>query len=130
MKNYGKIILAAGTILCAALTFNSCACAKVEVPYEATDREIIQMAQNEYDSGHADRALQCYETLLMRYGNNTAVYVEGRYEIAHIYLKQKKYDLCEEILTEIIEIYEGSAPGTLPGAYHKLAENDLAKIKK
>lgn len=125
MKNIALSLILTG--LCASF-FVSCVSAKVEIPYDATDREIIQTAQNEYDAGHVTRALDCYNTLLMRYGNDTALYVEGRYEIAHIYIKQKKYSEAQEILEEIIAIYDGSAPGMLPGAFNKLARADLEKI--
>ena len=60
---------------------------------------------------------------------DTAIYIEGRYEIAHIYLKQKKYDKAEPIFLEIKEIYDSTAPGMLPGAYRKMVMKDLEKIQ-
>ena len=70
-----------------------------------------------------------YEILLQRYGMNPAIYVEARYEIAHVYVKQKKYKDAEPILLELKEIYDSSAPGALPGAYRKMAMKDLEKVQ-
>ena len=130
MKNTNKLIkffIALSVFFSSTLLFG-CLSSSVEIPYESTDREIIQLAQTEYDAGHTERALYCYNTLLKRYGNDTAIYVEGRYEIGHLYLKEKNYSMAEEIFEEIISIYDGSAPGTLPGAFKKLTELDLEKI--
>lgn len=106
----------------------SCKSTPVEVPYDASELEIIQLAQTAYDSGDQKLAVEYYSMLITRFGMDTATYIEGRYEIAHIYVKQKKYDLAAPMLEEIIAIYESSAPGTLPGAYRKLALSDYQKI--
>lgn len=120
------------TILIAIISFSfiSCMSQNVEIPQEATALEIIQQAQNAFDNGKKKTAIKCYETLLQRYGNNPAIYVEGRYEIAHILIKQKKYDQAKVILLELKEIYDSSAPGMLPGAYRKMAMKDLEKVQE
>lgn len=120
-----KIILTA-LALCALLA--SCKSAPEEPKADATAREIIQMAQTEQNSNNTDNALYYYGKLLQRYGTDTAVYVEGRFEIAHIYVKQKKYKTAKPMLEEILDIYSKSQPGQLPGAFKKLAENDMKKI--
>ena len=74
----------------ASVCFFSCVSTKVEVPDNASSLEIIQLAQTALDKGSTKKSLQYYEILLQRYGMNTAIYIEGRYEIAHIYVKQKK----------------------------------------
>lgn len=113
----------------AAVLFFSCASDNFqELPYEMTALEIVQQAQTAHDSGNNEQALFYYETLLKRYGTDTAVYVEGRFEIAHIYIQQKKYTEAQEILQDILDIYSSVGPGVLPGAYRKLSEVDLAKI--
>ncbi len=106
----------------------SCASTEVEVADDATSLEIIQFAQTAFDKGSAKKALKYYEILLQRYGMNTSIYLEGRYEMAHIYVKQKKYDLAKPIIEEILEIYSVSQPGQFPGAYKVLATKDLEKI--
>lgn len=125
MKKISALILAAITF-----AFISCHSQDFAIPPEATSLEIIQQAQTAFDKGKKQRAIECYETLIQRYGNNPAIYVEARYEIAHIYVKQKKYKEAEPILIELKEIYDSSAPGMLPGAYRKMALNDYAKVKE
>jgi TolA-binding protein len=127
-KSYIQNTVITAVLFAAVFTATSCTSTPKEIPNDMTAREIVQQAQTAYDAGHITLAEQYYQTLLKRYGTDTAVYVEGNYEIAHIYMKQKKYKEAAPLLQEIISIYENSTPGTLPGAYHKLAENDLAKI--
>ena len=110
------------------MTCVSCISSEVDVPEDATRLEIVQLAQTAFDSGFKKKALKYYEVLLQRYGMDTATYVEGRYEIAHIYVKKHKYDLARPMLEEIVEIYSTAQPGQLPGAYRKLAQKDLDKI--
>ena len=110
------------------MTCASCVSSEVDVPEDATRLEIVQLAQTAFDSGFKKKALKYYEVLLQRYGTDTATYIEGRYEIAHIYVKKRKYDLARPMLEEIVEIYASSQPGQLPGAYRKLAQKDLDKI--
>lgn len=106
----------------------SCKSTELVVNNDATSREIVQMAQSAYNSGNTDEALRLYGILLQRYGMDDAVYIEGRFEIAHIYIKQKKYNEAKIMLEEIISMYESRQPGSLPGAFKKLALNDLEKI--
>ncbi|MCI5830733.1 MAG: hypothetical protein SPJ89_00995 [Treponema sp.] len=124
MKKINAIFLAL-----ISLAFISCASDEVEIPVEASSLEIIQQAQNAVEKGKKKKAIKCYEILLQRYGNNPAIYVEGRYEIAHIYVKQKDYKKAEPILLELKEIYDSSAPGMLPGAYRKMSAKDLGKVQ-
>lgn len=121
------MIISSFAVICGT-TVISCASTPKEVPYEATSREIIQLAQTEYDAGRISNALFYYETLIMRYGSDTAVYVEARYEIGHIYFKQKRYREAAAIFTEILDIYNSLQPGEIPGSFKKLAQNDLSKI--
>lgn len=123
-----KIVLTISISAILGSALISCTSTKKEVPCEATDREIVQMAQDSFASGHTEDALYYYETLLMRYGNKLSVYVEGKYEIAHIYLKQKRYTEAKDIYMEILDIYQNTSYGELPGSYRKLTQNDLAKI--
>ncbi|MFA6938080.1 MAG: hypothetical protein WCQ67_07595 [Treponema sp.] len=115
-------------ILTSAALILSCASSKVEVADDITARELVQKAQESYDAGNTKLAEQYYTILLQRFGTDTSVYVEGRYELAHLYAKAKNYKDAVPMLQEIISIYENSKPGELPGAYHKLAENELKRI--
>lgn len=124
-----KIFLSGLTLLALSL-IASCKSTRVEAPSEADNREIIQMAQTAYEKGYTEDALYYYDTVIKRFGINTAVYVEARFEIAHIYFKEKNYSKACPIYEEIIEIYRNSSPGSLPGAFYKLSSNDYAKIPK
>ena len=91
--------------------------------------EIIQMAQTAYDKGYEDDAIYYYNELIMRFGlSYPSTYIIGRYEIAHIYFKNKDYDKAAPIYEELIQIYNSALPGQYPGAYQKLVLNDYEKI--
>ena len=108
--------------------FTACQTSTPEVPANLTAREIIQKAQNAYNAGREKQALYYYDTLIARYGMNTVTYIEGKYEIAHIYVKAKKWDKALPVLKEIKNLYASSLPGSYPGEYLKMVENDLAKV--
>ncbi len=131
----GKKLFGTATFVLAltAVTFVSCSTFGGSTPKtppseNLTDREIVQLAQTAYDEGHTQLSEYYYKLLLQRYGNNTYDYIEGRYELAHLALKRKDYRTAVPMLKEVLEIYDASLPGTLPGSYKKLAEIDLAKV--
>ena len=80
--------------------------AKKEVPPDATDREIIQMAQQAFNTSNFKLSEHYYNVLLQRYGTNTVDYIIGKFEIAHIAIRKKDYETAVPILTEIIDIYD------------------------
>lgn len=125
MKIFNKSILVC-SILCAM--FISCKTTEIVISNDASELEIIQTAQTAFDNGDKEGALKCYNKLLQLYGVNTATYVEGRYEIGHILLKEKKYEEAADIFLEILEIYDNSPYGTIPRNFERLAYNDLLKI--
>jgi hypothetical protein len=45
-------------------------------------------------------------------------------------MKQKKYDEAERVLKDLVDLYAQSEPGSMPGAYQKLAQLELDKINK
>lgn len=112
------------------VTIVSCNSVPKEIPETLTAQELIQQGQNSFEKGNYKAALAYYNTVVDRYKDFPAIYIEARYEIAHLYMKQKKYDLAVPILNEIRDIYPKSTPGTLPAAYYKLAEIELSKIQK
>ena len=102
--------------------------AKKEVPPEASDREIIQMAQQAFNNSNFKLSEHYYNVLLQRYGTNTVDYIIGKFEIAHIAIRKKDYSTAVPILTEIIDIYDETPTGELPPSYKVLAQNDLKKV--
>jgi outer membrane protein assembly factor BamD (BamD/ComL family) len=112
--------------LAAALT--SCSSVPKEIPESLTAQELIQLGQSNFESGNYKAALAYYNTTVERYADFPAIYVEAQYEIAHLYVKEKKYDLAVPVLNELKQMYDSTAPGTLPAAYKKLAEIEFEKI--
>lgn len=92
------------------------------------DREIVQLAQNAYNDGNWRLAEFYYNELLKKFGENPAVYVEGKFELAHIYVNKKHYLDAIPLLEEIITIYDNAPYGSLPPEFKKLARNDLNRI--
>lgn len=105
---------------------SSCTSIK-EIPEDKTSAQIIQMGQNAISASDFNTALFCYETVLERYGNNPAVFVEAKYEQGHTYLKQKKYDKAYEIFNSILALYDYNA-AVFPPAYKKLANIGINQI--
>ena len=116
------------SVIFISVILSGCQSTPSDVPYDLTAREIVQKAQNASNNGNNKAAEVYYRTLIERYGNDTAVYIEGNFEIAHIYVKQKKYAEAAGLLQEILSIYETSQPGQLPAQFKKLANIDLKKI--
>lgn len=121
-----KIILAITTIFI-SLTLFSCASVK-EIPTDLTAAQIIQRGQNAYDLKDYNNAANCYKTVIQRYGIDVRVFLEGKYELGHVYLAQKKYDEAYNIFAEILDIYETTPAGDLPQAYKKLAQIGMSNI--
>ena len=63
-----------------------------------------------------------------QYGDDTDTYIEAKYELAHLYIKTKRYDKAYDNLSEILELYDYAIAGSLPAAYKKLAQIEMDKI--
>lgn len=99
-----------------------------DIPEDLSAEQLIQLGQNAYGSANYKNAERYYKTVIVRYGADTSIYVEARYELGHLYIKQRKYDEAYASFKEILDIYATATPGTLPGAYNKLAQLEMAKI--
>ncbi|MCR5289805.1 MAG: hypothetical protein K6E51_07425 [Treponema sp.] len=126
IMNKKTILFSLLVVSCIGMT--SCKSNKLILDEDMTVQEILQQGQNYSQSYKYKKALYCYNTVIDRYGDDPVTYVEAKFEIAHLYIKRKKYNLAKPILEEIKELYASSIPGTLPGAYNKLASLDLEKI--
>ncbi|MBQ4378710.1 MAG: tetratricopeptide repeat protein [Treponema sp.] len=109
--------------------FISCSSVPVEIPEDMTAQELIQKGQSEFENGHYKASLRYYNAVTERFADTPAVYAEATYEIGHLFMKQKKYDEAEKVLQELVDLYAAAQPGTMPGAYQKLAQLELDKIK-
>ena len=54
----------------------------------------------------------------------------AKFELAHILVKEKKYEEAKPLLEEIIGFYTDDFSRILPPEYKKLAQIDLAKINE
>ena len=123
-----KIILLTSIItLAAAVLFTSCQTVK-DIPEDLTAPQLLQRGQAYADASDYKNAEACYLATIDRYGDDTNTYIEAEYELAHLYMKMKKYDKARAVLEEILEIYDYATPGSLPAAYKKLAQIDMEKL--
>jgi outer membrane protein assembly factor BamD (BamD/ComL family) len=123
LKSYSLLIV---SIACFALA--SCKTPPEVLPETLTAQELIQRGQDAYDKGKNADALRYFSTVIDRYGTDTSLYIEARYEIAHLFMKEKKYEAAIPILEEIRDLYPKAEPGTLPASYEKLAIIELNKV--
>ncbi len=119
-------------VLCsaiAAVVFAGCSSVPMEADENLSEKELVQLAQTSYDEGNIEAALFYYKTVVDRFGNKDDSYIMAKYEIAHLYVKDGKYDEAKPILLDVLSFYEDEeAARTLNAAYKKLARIDLAKI--
>ncbi len=112
-----------------ALTFLSCA-SNEQIPDDLTAQQLIQQGQTAFESSDYKLALRYYNAVLERFPDDRAVCVESKYEIGHLYMKQKKYAMAKPIFQELLDLYANTLPGELPAAYQKLAQLEMEKINK
>ena len=108
--------------------FMSCSSVPKEIPEELTAQELIQKGQTEFENGHYKASLRYYNAVTERYADSPPIYAEATYEIGHLFMRQKKYNEAERVLQGLVDLYAAAQPGTMPGAYQKLAQLELDKI--
>lgn len=111
-----KTVLASSVLLLA-----SCA-STPNIPEDATATQLIQMGQDALENSNYKAAEVYYMAVIQRYGTDTNLYIEARYELGHTYLQQKKYDEAYTSFSEILAIYENAEYGSVPGSFKKLAQ--------
>ncbi len=121
-----RFLLIGAILLC----LSSCMTAPKSVPEDATVEDLTLLGQQSLDISNYKAAEVYYSTIIQRYGSDITVLVAAEYEIAHIRIKQKRWDEAEDILTRIVSYYDDAAPDMLPPHYKKLALIDLEKIPK
>lgn len=122
-----KKLIKIAALITIALTFFSCKTLK-EIPEDKTSAQIIQMGQNYVGVGDYKSAEFCYNTVIERYGSDSLIYVEGKYELGRVYLAQRKYDKAYSVFNELLDIYDSSYGMMLPGAYKKLCNISISQI--
>ena len=122
-----KKIIYSLAVIATVITISSCKTLK-EIPTEYTAAQIIQMGQDAYDASDYLNAENCFETAFKRYGMDVEVFLEAKYELAHTYLAEKKYEQAYDIFNEILDLYYQTSAGDLPSAYKKLAQIGISQI--
>lgn len=97
--------------------FTSCASVK-DISPDLSAAQLIQFGQSAFDYAQYKNAEQYFLTAIERYGDNTYTYIEAKYELGHLYLKQKNYKKAYHAFKDILIIYDNSTG--IPGSYKKL----------
>ena len=100
------------------------------VPANLTPIELNQRAQAELDNGSLRNALEYYKIVIKRYGNDASIRTAAEYEIAHIYISQKKWLEADDMLKAIIDRYEMAGGAGLAPKYLILARKDYKKTQE
>lgn len=116
------------TTLIFSLSLFSCMTIK-EIPDDKTAVQILQMGQNAASSGAYSNAEFCFNTVIERFGEDPYTLVQAKYELGHIFSKQKKYDKAKILFNEILQLYN-ARPDVIPPKYKKLATMGLEKIEE
>jgi len=118
------------TLIFSIFVFSVVSCASNDViPNDLTAKQLIQKGQDAFDNNKYKLSLRYFNTALERFGEtDIQTFIEAKYEIGHIYMKQKKYNEAKVIFNEIVYLYSKTFVGQIPGAYLKLAKIELAKI--
>ena len=116
------------TTLILSLALVSCMTIK-EIPEDKSAIQILQMGQNATAAGSYSSAEFCFNTVIERYGKDPYTLVQAKYELGHIFAKQKKYDKAIVEFNEILTLYQTNL-GAIPPKYKKLAEMGLEKIEE
>jgi len=127
MKKITLLICTIALTGAAAFTAVSCRTVK-DIPEDLTAPQLLQRGQSCLDNADYKSAEVYYKTTIDRYGDDTNIYIEAKYELAHLYIKRKNYDKARSALDEILELYDYAPAGSLPAAYKKLAQIEMAKI--
>jgi outer membrane protein assembly factor BamD (BamD/ComL family) len=113
-----------------ALAFTGCATVPdpALIPQETSILELSQMGQESIDDSNYKAAEIYYQTIIDRYGSDSAALTAAEFEIAHMRMKKKDWVDAKSRLETIIARYEVAGGASLPPEYLVLAKNDLARI--
>ena len=98
------------------------------IPPETSVAELSQRGQSALDENNYKAAEVYYQIIIDRFGGTPEAVVSAEFEIAHIRIKQKKWNDAKGRLEAIIERYETTGGAGLPPEFLVLARNDYKKI--
>lgn len=127
MKKILKSLTISITVFFLIFTTTSCK-STAKIPDNATYTQLIQMGQDAMESSNYIASEQYFNTVIKRYGMDTNIYIEAKYELGHLFLRQKKYEQAYACFTEIKEIYENAEFGSLQTSYKKLCDICISQI--
>jgi outer membrane protein assembly factor BamD (BamD/ComL family) len=107
-----------------------CSSGPANVGDAITPAELVQRAQEASDRNRHNQALGYYGLILERFPNNIEYVCAAEYEIAFLHYKQKKYDLSESELRELLARYDDPDAELLPPQYRILANIVIAAIEE
>ncbi|MDR1250512.1 MAG: hypothetical protein LBK63_14585 [Treponema sp.] len=116
-----------GLLFLAALAAG-CASGSANVSDTITPAELEQKAQEASDRNRYKQSLGYYEIILERFPDRIEYVCAAEYEIAFIHYKQKKYELSESELRQLLARYDGPDSELLPPQYRILANIVIAKL--
>ncbi len=93
-------------LLCVYLIFLQACVTTVSVASDANEKQIIHAAQIAFNDARYDEALQYYQILIDRHGEDPVIRLTADYEIAYIHYVSKDYDIASEQFLAIQRRYE------------------------
>jgi outer membrane protein assembly factor BamD (BamD/ComL family) len=108
----------------------SCSAVPTNISDTVTPAELVQRAQEASDRTRYTLSLGYYEEILKRFPGNNDYVCAAEYEIGFIHYKQKKYDIAESELRELLGKYDQSDAELLPPQYKILANIVITKIEE
>lgn len=98
------------------------------IPEGTSVAELSQLGQSALDDNNYKAAEVYYKTIIDRYGSDMRSVTAAEFEIAHLRVKQGKWEDAKIRLDALIARYETTGGADLPPEYLVLARNDLARI--
>jgi len=106
----------------------SCTSGPIVIPEDETPSKIIQSAQEATDANKYRIAIQYYQALLERFGDNSEFYCIANYEIAFIHYKQRRFSEARAGFEHLLNLYNAEGGDALPRRFKVLSEMILANL--
>jgi len=124
------IMKSASMVLAVLVLLLSCATVPdpASIPTDLSVAELNLRAHAAWDVNNFKAAEVYYQLILDRFGTDLAVRTAAEFEIAHLHIRQKRWDEARVMLEAIMSRYHETEPNTLPAKYYVLARNNLGRI--
>ena len=121
---YCCIIIGITAVSCASVPQES------DIPEDATPTDLTEKALEAFDANNYKAAHAYYQIILKRFAFDPEACIAAEYEIAHLLIKERKWQQAYDALERIIAQYEGIGSMHLPPQYLKLAKIDYSRAKE